>query len=152
MTKISTNHIASNQAYQARGVVARVQVIGHYADGGIKKPFYKFLTLDTGIAGQPKAVEFAGFAPVISEKDGSYLDVESIPEGYVVVNPNLMYKPCLMFEWLLSQHLLAMKSYKPKIVYKPEQKREAVQLGVLDGTEKQVTRGKKFNQELGIVY
>lgn len=140
--KISDSKIAHDQAHEARGVIARFMPMGHYQIGMFKVPIYKFLTLHQGEGRQALPVEFVKPAPVVpGEHDETFLNIEALDVGDIVVNPGLVYRKCFWFDNLMAEHMKALQSYKPKtIVVAEKDDAPPVDIGTLDATSDQVTK------------
>lgn len=141
--KVSDENIARNQAYEARGVVAKYHAIGHYQSGpAIRIPVYKFLTLYQGPGRDSIPVEFVRPAPMLIGKNGErYLNTEAVEVGHFVINPGLVYRRCLWFDNLMAEHIRALQLYKPKdIIIADKDDAPPVDLGTLDATTDQVTK------------
>lgn len=141
--KVAKNNIGTNQAYEARAVVAKYHVMGHFQTGAmLKVPVYKFLTLYTGEGREAIAVEFKRPAPVLPDDDGgTYLNVEALSEGDIVVNPGLVYRRCAFFPNLMAEHMKALQRFKPKVIMVAEKDdAPAFDLGTFDTTSDQVTK------------
>ena len=141
--RVSEQKMANNQAYEARAVIARYHVMGHYQAGiALKVPVYKFLTLYQGEGREAIAVEFQRPAPVIPGDNGeTFLNIEALREGDIVVDPGLVYRRIPMFPNLMAEHMKALQRFKPKTIISAE-KDDAppVDLGTLDATTDQVTK------------
>lgn len=141
--KISDKNLSNIQAYEARAVVARYYVMGHFQAGVmLKVPVYRFLTLYQGEGREAIAVEFRRPAPVLPDDDGgTYLNVEALSEGDIVVNPGLVYRRCAFFPNLMAEHMKALQTFKPKtIIVSEKDDAPAFDLGTIDATSDQVTK------------
>jgi hypothetical protein len=142
--KVDQKRMARNQAYQTRGVVAKFHKIGEYQQSiMLRVPIYKFLTLDAGNETEAIPVVFVQQAPVERDEftNEVYVDLESIPEGYYVVSPGLLYQRCQWFPNLTAEHMKALQTYKRKsIIEAHKDDAPAIDLGTLDATSDQVTK------------
>lgn len=128
--------LGDSQAYEARGIVGRIQPIGELQTGFIMTPIFRYLTLDCGKGKRGICVEFVSPAPrVVSEEGVEYLDMSQIDEGMIVVNPGLLYKKIPWTGVLHAEHLKALQTYRPKdivIADAPSEDEEAIDLGSLN--------------------
>lgn len=145
--KITDKNMAQNQAYTARGVVAKYSPMGHYQDiaapgRGIKVPIFRFMTLYQGQDREAIPVEYKRPAPVLPSADGgTELNIEALEEGDFVVSPGLVYRRCLWFDNLMAAHMKALRNFKPKTIIESHKAEEpAIDLGVFDHTSDQVTK------------
>ncbi len=141
--KITDKKMGTGQAYEARGVIAKYLPMGFYQSGVmIKVPVYRFLTLHQGEGREALPVEFKKPAPVIPGENGeTFLNIEALEEGDIVVTPGLVYRKCFWFPNLTAAHMNACKTYKPKtIIVAEKDDAPAVDLGTLDATTDQVTK------------
>ena len=142
MVKVAESKMSRDQAYEARGIIARYQRIGHYAVGPFMTvPVYKFLTVDRGGKNRPIAVEFVKPAPMIEDKGEFILNIEALKEGDIVVSPGLIYRKCIMFPKLTAVHMIAMKTYKPKEIIQAEKAdAEHIDLGYQNLSSEKITQ------------
>ena len=143
--KVANQKMTTNQDYEARGVVAKFNLMGHYQAGiNMKVPIYRFMTLYQGEGREAVPVEFSRPAPIIKEKDEVFLNLAALQEGEFVLHPGLVYKKCLWFPNLMAAHMKALQNYKPKDIIKAEKADDAddapIDLGTLDATSDQVTK------------
>ncbi len=126
--------LASDRQYEARGIVARIQPVGRI--NGLA-PIYRYLTIDQGPGRPSFAVEFMGKASV---DENGYLDMRTVKEGQLIVNPGLVYKKIPWSDGLMTLHLEAMKTYQRKEIYLPEIDRSAgpVDIGTINLTQGEV--------------
>lgn len=104
-----------SQDYEARGVVAQAVQIGHYQEGPLlRRPIYKYLTLDCGPGRPGIAIEFVREAEYVKTKEGSFLKADGLKEGEIVVSPGFVYKKIPWSTPLMNAHLKALKSYRRK--------------------------------------
>ena len=140
MAEINTNKLRHDQAYEARGVVARYHQMGHFQQGLMQVPVWKFLTLDRG-KGEYIPVEFVKPAPVKADKGESILDMEALQEGDIVVHPGLVYRKTFWHANLMAAHMKALQTYRPKdIITSEKADAPAIDLGQMDFTQDQVTK------------
>lgn len=141
MVKVSDKNMDNNQAYQARGVVAKIGQMGHYQAGPMLRiPVYRFLTLDCGKGNPSLAVEFSGPAPVSEDAEGAYLDVSNLREGDIVVHPGLLYRKCVMTDGLMAAHMKALQTYQPKDIITADAPDEpAIDLGFQNFSKEKIT-------------
>lgn len=143
MINVSTKKMGEGQAYEARSVVARYVPMGHYQSGVmLKVPVYRFVTLYQGEGREAIAAEFKRPAPVLPGENGeTYLNIDALEEGDIVVNPGLVYRKCLFFPALLAEHMKALQTWKRKdIMVAEKDDAPAIDLGTLDATTDQVTK------------
>lgn len=131
--------LGNNQGYQARGIVARINKIGNVQVGLIHTPVFQYLTLDRGKGQRGIVVKFVSPAPrVINELTGEeFLDLESLKEGDIVVSPGLVYEKIEWTDALYTEHLKALRTYRPKdilISEAPSKGEDAIDLGKIDLT------------------
>ena len=142
--KVSNKNMDRSQAYQARGIIAKMGVIGEMEIfAGFKTPIVKFMTLDAGQGEAPIAVEFIEPAPMIIGQDGeTYLDIEQIAPGMIVIQPGLLYRKIPMFDTLMAKHLKALKTYKRKDIIEAEApaEGEAIDLGWTNLSNEKITQ------------
>lgn len=141
--KVSEDKMGYGQAYEARAVVAQYFPMGHYQVGpAIKVPVYKFLTLYQGEGREAIPVEYKRPAPVIAgDNDETFLNIEALEIGDIVVNPGLVYRKCFWFDNLMAAHMKAIARFKPKtIMVADKDDAPPVDLGTLDATTDQVTK------------
>ena len=140
MAQILSDNMRNDQAYEARGVVAKHGRMGHYQSGILKVPVFKFMTLDRG-NNEFMPVEFVMPAPVIEDKGEVILDVGKLQEGDIVVNPGLVYRKTRWNDGLMAAHIKALQTYRPKTIMVADKADEpAFDLGTLDHTSDQVTK------------
>lgn len=117
--KINEKKIAYDRAYEARGVIARINKIGDMSIGPmVAIPVYQFLTLDCGPGRKKVLVEFVGPAPY--DKLTQELDLNKVKEGDIIVNPGLLYRKRAWTQKLMAEHLLQLHNYRPKVIIKSE--------------------------------
>jgi len=122
-TKVDTKRLKDGMDYAARGIIARIQPIGHYEHGPFQRaPFYRFLTMDAGKGHDKFAVEFYKKARI--DKDGT-LDMSELKEGMIVVSPGFIYKKIPWTDALLVEHFKALKVYRPQTIIKSDVDRDA---------------------------
>lgn len=121
--KIDENKIESNRAYEARGIIAKINQIGNYQSGIMLMPVYQFLTLDCGPGREKILVEFVGPAPY--DEATQELDLNKVMEGDIVVNPGFLYRRRSWTQALMTEHLAALKNYKPQVIIKADVDRDA---------------------------
>lgn len=127
---IDDNKIAGDKAYEARGIIAKINPIGNYEIGpNLKTTVFQFLSLDCGPGRERMLVEFVGPAPY--DEKTQELDLNKVKEGDIVVNPGFLYRKRPWTQAIMSEHLKQLKKYKPKVIIKPEvdrseQRREIV--------------------------
>lgn len=141
--KVTDKNMAQNQAYQARGVVARYSPMGHYEAGiALKVPVFRFLTLYQGEGREAIPVEFKRPAPVLPGENGeTFLNIEALEEGDFVVSPGLVYRKCLWFDNLMAAHMKALQTFRVKDRMISEKDDAApIDLGTIDATVDQVTK------------
>lgn len=124
--------IEQDKGYQARGIVARIAPMGHYVEGLVKKQIFRYLTLDVG-SGPSIAVMYDRPAPFLDTPDGRVLDTRDLKEGEIVVAPGFVYKKIKMSSPLMTEHLKALRSYRPKdIITEDTVRDEAIDLGEIN--------------------
>lgn len=80
--QVSEKHLHNQQAYEARGVIAKFEAMGHFSPSYlISVPIYKYLTLDRGADCEAQPVQFLGAAPVIEDKGESILDLAKLSKA-----------------------------------------------------------------------
>jgi hypothetical protein len=124
------HELKEDQDYEARGVVMRAEVIGHFTTGIIRTPIYRYISLDCGPNVPSIIVEYVGQAPRNALME---IDVRSLRQGDILINPGFIYRK---IEWtgpLMNAHLNALKFYKPKSIIKAEAVHDepAVDLGII---------------------
>lgn len=133
--RVEVDIFSPEQDYEARGVVARVMPIGHYEEGVLlRKPIYRYLTLDCGPGRDSYAVEFVRQATVTVTAKGSFLDPREIKKGEIVVSPGFIYRKIPWSSPLMTAHLKALKNYKRKDIVKADVDKTApaIDLGKID--------------------
>lgn len=116
--EITTDKLASDKDYEARGIIAKIQPIGNIQLGMlVAQPIYKYLTLDRGKGIPALLVKFKGKAPMTPEKE---LDYSKLRLGDIVVNPGLLYQKAEWTGALMTQHLAALKYYRPSVIVTQE--------------------------------
>ncbi len=116
---IDDKKIASDKGYQARGIISKINPIGNYELGrGIYFTVYQFLSLDCGAGRDKILVEFVGPAPY--DDKTQELDLNKVQEGDIVVNPGLLYRKREWTQALMTEHLMQLKKYKPKVIIKSD--------------------------------
>lgn len=143
--KVTEKKMANDQAYEARGVVARFDPMGHFQSGVmLRVPVYRFLTLYRGAGREAIPVEYHRPAPYTRDESGElFLNLAALQEGDFVVSPALVYRKCLWFDALMAAHMKALQSYRPKDIIqadKPEEGESAINLGTMDFTKDQVSK------------
>lgn len=117
--KINDKKIASNKAYEARGIVAKINPIGNYElVPNLKITVFQFLSLDCGPGCDKILVEFIGPAPY--DEITQELDLNNVKEGDIIVNPGLLYRKRAWTQALMTEHLQQLKKYKPKVIIKSD--------------------------------
>jgi hypothetical protein len=144
MVQVKEKAMANDQAYEARGVIAKYLQMGHYDVGRaipFQVPVYRFLTLYPG-KGQPAIpVQYYMPAPVIEDKGEVVLDLGKLKPGDFVIHPGLVYRKCAWFSALHAEHLKALPSFKPKdIIVADKADEPAIDIGTIDATSDQVTK------------
>lgn len=120
---VNEKNMATDRAYEARGVIARINVIGNIETGPqLKMPVYQFLTLDCGTGRERLIVEFVGPAPY--HDDTQELDLNQVKEGDIIVNPGLLYRRRTWTQALMAEHLRQLRRYKPSVIVKADVDRE----------------------------
>lgn len=142
MTLVDLKKLENNQAYEARGIIARYFNMGFFEKGPLLRvPVYRFLTLDCGKGKPSVPVEFVGPAPVIEDRGETVLNVEALREGDFVVHPGLVYRKCPWNDNLMAAHMKALQVYRPKtIIDREKADAPAIDLGTFDHTTDQVTK------------
>lgn len=140
--RVETDIFQSSQGYEARGIVARINKIGHYDDTlvgapsliGARKPIYQFLTFDAGKGKPSFAAEYVREAKIIVNKQGTFLDPRDLKEGEIVVSPGFVYKKIPWTTKIMNCHLDALKKYRPKSIIKADVDQSAgpIDLGTID--------------------
>lgn len=121
---VNEKKIEYNRAYEARGVIARINKIGDMSVGPmVALPVYQFLSLDCGPGRDKILVEFVGPAPY--DEITQELDLNKVKEGDIVVNPGLLYRKRAWTQKLMTEHLFQLRKYKPQVIIKSEVDREA---------------------------
>jgi hypothetical protein len=139
--KVAEKNMAEGQAYEARGVVAKYHVMGHFQSGPMMKvPVYRFVTLYAGEGREAIPCEFKCPAPVIEDNGENVLNVEALDIGDIVVHPGLVYRRCLWFDNLMAAHMRAVAHYKPKVITVADSKPDVTYSQTFDFTTDQVTK------------
>lgn len=143
-------YLGTDQGYEARGVVARIQPIGYYNESTLLRlPVYKYLTLDRGAGQQGIAVQFVGAAAFIEENGERFLDTRRLKPGHIVVHPGFIYKKVTMTGTLMAEHLKALKKYKRKVIIGTDREDSGgFDLGVMDFTKNKITRDSEFKDKI----
>lgn len=125
MTKtINDDKINDHIAYEARGIVARINQIGKYKLGPLAScDVYQYLTLDCGPGKDKVLVEFVGPAPYDDET--REIKINDLKEGDFVIDPGFVYRRRAWTQPLIAEHLLQLKRYKPKMIITSEVDRDA---------------------------
>lgn len=124
--KINDKKIKYDRAYEARGVIARINKIGSMAVGPITSlPVYQFLSLDCGPGRDKILVEFVGPAPY--DEITQELDLNKVKDGDIIVNPGLLYRKRSWTQKLMSEHLIQLRKYKPQVIIKADVDRDQPQ-------------------------
>ena len=124
--KINDKKIQYDRAYEARGVIARINKIGNMAVGPmVALPVYQFLTLDCGPGRDKILVEFIGPAPY--DDITQELDLNKVKEGDIIVNPGLLYRKRAWTQKLMAEHLIQLRKYKPQVIIKADVDRDQPQ-------------------------
>lgn len=106
--KIARNH----QPYQSRQLIAKIGRVGEFVVDGKKYFIPEYCTFYNGA--QPA---FAAKFDRVAEKDfQGVLKVENVKEGEIILNPGFVYKKCHMTGNIMSEHLRAMRFWKPKTI------------------------------------
>lgn len=132
MVFVSDKTLKSDQGYEARGVIAKIERLGFYDAGGVMQPYFKYITLDLGKGRKAKPVKYIGRAPTMRNLVGeSFLDLAKLKAGDIVVQPGFVYRETHWTTALHAEHLKALKNYRRKEIVKAEapDKEEAVDLG-----------------------
>lgn len=147
MVNVSDKKMGTNQAYEARGVVARFSPMGFFQPAsvlgkGLKVPVYRFLTLYQGEGREAIPVEYNRPAPVLPGDHGeTFLNIEALEVGDFVVDPGLVYRRCLWFDNLMAAHMKALQTYRVKDKLVAEKDDAApIDIGTIDATTDQVTK------------
>lgn len=112
--KIDTDIFDNDQGYNALGVVAKIMPIGYYEVGAFAKVrIYRYLTFDCG-KNVSFAAKFVEQAPVKIENGESFLDTSNLKPGQIVVSPGFIYEKIGWSSPLMTEHLKALKKYRPK--------------------------------------
>lgn len=132
--------IRNDQAYHARGVIARINPVGEIGLSGLTtSKIYEFITLDTGKGNPAQCVRFVGKAPMLITEDGEQqLDMAMLKEGDIVVSPGLLYRKTEFTGAVHAEHLIQLQKYRPKdiiIADAPDASEEAVDLGAFNLAE-----------------
>jgi len=115
---IDEKSLASDRAYEARGIIARINKIGNIETGPlIALPVYQFLTLDAGPGREKILVEFVGPAPYDENQE---LDLNAVQEGDIIVNPGLLYRRRSWTQALMTEHLAQLRFYRPSVIVKSD--------------------------------
>jgi len=126
----------SDQGYEARGIIARMNKIGSYSLGPLNAiPIYEYLSLDCGPGKPSILVKFDRPAPVAPGLDGQpYIDVSKLKEGDIVVNPGFIYSRVPWTTNTMRKHLMALRRYRPKTILSSFVDKDAkkIDLGVID--------------------
>lgn len=116
--EITTEKLASDKDYEARGIIAKIDPIGNVTLGGlVAQPIYRYLTLDQGRGKKSILVEYHGKAPMTPTKE---LDYNKLRLGDIVVAPGLLYRKREWTAPLMSAHLAALKLYRPSVIVTAE--------------------------------
>lgn len=110
-----------DQDYEARGIIAKMKAIGHYNVGPLLTvPIYKYLSLDCGKGKPAMLVQLVAGAPMVKDAitGETTLDMDKLKPGDIVVNPGFLYRKRDWTTKLWSDHLLQLKNYTPKVIYK----------------------------------
>lgn len=102
-----------DQSYEARGIVMRAEQIGHFDEGMIRTPIYKYISFDCGTE-HSYCAEFVSPAEWVDTPQGKFLNTKSLTVGQIVVAPGFIYKKIPWTSALMTAHLHALKFYKPK--------------------------------------
>ncbi len=144
---VTADYLGTDQGYEARGIVARVQPIGHYQDSVLLRlPVYKFLTLDRGAGQKGMAVQFVGAASFIEENGERFLDTRRLKPGHIIVHPGFIYKKITMTGMLMAEHLKALKTYRRKDIIQADRQTdesESIDMGIMDFTKDKVSKALK---------
>lgn len=134
MTEIKTDGMKGDQSYEARGIIAKIGIIGHVLHGPMQVPVYRFLSLDCGDQRPSIAVEFVRKADMMQDAAGPYLDITKMKEGEIVVSPGFVYRKIPWTTPLINAHLHALKTYRRKVIVKSEVDKSTgpIDLGTLD--------------------
>lgn len=117
--KVDTKKLETSRDYEARGIIAKINKIGNIQTGPlIALPVYQFLTLDCGAGREKILVEFVGPAPY--DEKTQELDLNKVKEGDIIVNPGLLYRKRSWTQALMTEHLAALKNYKPQVIVKAD--------------------------------
>lgn len=145
--QVAERNMGTNQAYEARSIVAKYMPMGHFQDisvvgRGLRVPVFRFMTLYQGEGREAIPVEFKRPAPVLPGDNGeTFLNIEALEVGDIVVSPGLVYRKCLWFDNLMAAHMKALQSFKVKDRMISEKDDAApVDLGTIDATTDQVTK------------
>lgn len=139
--KVEEDYFDRAQGYEARGIVARIQPIGHYqASVLLRLPIYQYLTLDCGEGRKAMAVQFVGTAPYNEVNGERFLDATKLKPGHIVVDPGFVYKKITMTGQIMAEHLKALKRYRRKDIIKAERDASggSIDLGMIDLTSDKV--------------
>ncbi len=116
--EITTDKLASDKDYEARGIIAKIQPIGHIQTGVLTTaPIYKYLTLDQGRGKKSLIVKYVGKAPMTPTKE---LDYDKLKLGDIVVSPGLLYRKTGWTGALMAEHMAALKTYRPSVIVTAE--------------------------------
>lgn len=142
MVQVDQKKMRNNHSYEARGVIAKLDVMGKFDESLFtEKPIYRFLTLDRGKDQPALPVQFVKPAPVKEDKGEAILDIEKLEVGDIVVHPCFVYRECKWFPALSAAHMKALQTYKPKVIMEQEKAdAPAFDLGTIDHTSDQVTK------------
>lgn len=129
-------HIDPHSApYERRQIVAKMGKAGTFRVGRRVFTLWKYMTFFTGNGKPGFAAEFVRKADI--DKNG-FLRLETVREGEIVVAPGLVYKKIPMTGNIMTVHLQAMKTFRPRDTLNFEKdKGPAVDLGEINLTKKE---------------
>ncbi len=116
--------------YQKREIVAKLDAIGTFTENGKRYKLWGHMTFYCG----PDTVAIAAKYDRVAPKDeNGELVMIALKEGEIVVKPGFVYRIIPMTGAIMTEHLRAMRTWKPKVVYSYEKSDEAaVDLGVIN--------------------